>query len=283
MRRLGPYDVAHVVGFAIAGVQTLPALSQDLQSGLHVAKAVNAPVNLGAMFVDQGKDMCTRRLTTFSEFDDFPNLGEGQADGLGRPDEREASEYIGVVIPIPAHRARRRIDDAAVLVVADRFRRYPTAPSELTDTHACILRPLTFHCAGRFNLRSVTVNSWAYLVADDEHVEPIARQPRRAIENPRVSLVHFDGCANVEVARNRLDVAFRLVGLDDVMIEYERVESAEEAEHRQFRGSPTILIDGHDPFAQESGPVGLACRLYRADDGADVAPSVAQLVAALLS
>ena len=29
-----------------------------------------------------------------------------------------------------------------------------------------------------------------------------------------------------------------------------------------FDGSPTILIDGNDPFPGPSGPVGLSCRSY---------------------
>jgi hypothetical protein len=48
-----------------------------------------------------------------------------------------------------------------------------------------------------------------------------------------------------------------------------------------FRGSPTLLIDGHDPFASERDSVGLACRVYRTSEGKDGAPSVEDLRAAL--
>jgi hypothetical protein len=45
-----------------------------------------------------------------------------------------------------------------------------------------------------------------------------------------------------------------------------------------FRGSPTILIDGRDPFAMGGEPVGMTCRVYRTDSGAQGAPTEAQLL-----
>jgi hypothetical protein len=50
---------------------------------------------------------------------------------------------------------------------------------------------------------------------------------------------------------------------------------------RGNRGSPTVLIDGEDPFADPDAPVGLACRVYPTADELAGAPSVAQLTAAL--
>ena len=35
----------------------------------------------------------------------------------------------------------------------------------------------------------------------------------------------------------------------------------EDSEASQFRGSPTVVVDVLDPFADPSSPVGLACRL----------------------
>jgi hypothetical protein len=40
-----------------------------------------------------------------------------------------------------------------------------------------------------------------------------------------------------------------------------------EAQRRGFAGSPTFLIDGLDPFAQQSQSVGLTCRLYPSPQG----------------
>jgi hypothetical protein len=48
-------------------------------------------------------------------------------------------------------------------------------------------------------------------------------------------------------------------------------------------GSPTLLIDGHDPFAEPGSAASLSCRLYRDESGRIVgAPSVAQLRRALV-
>ena len=45
-----------------------------------------------------------------------------------------------------------------------------------------------------------------------------------------------------------------------------------------MHGSPTLLIDGVDPFAELGQPPGMSCRLYRDDEGrTSGAPSVGQL------
>jgi hypothetical protein len=41
-----------------------------------------------------------------------------------------------------------------------------------------------------------------------------------------------------------------------------------------MRGSPTLLVDGVNPFAAPATPPGLSCRIYRDESGrADAAPS----------
>lgn len=54
-----------------------------------------------------------------------------------------------------------------------------------------------------------------------------------------------------------------------------------EAERRRFTGSPTILIDGADPFAQPGARPGLACRVYVTPAGLAGLPDAAALRAAL--
>lgn len=61
------------------------------------------------------------------------------------------------------------------------------------------------------------------------------------------------------------------------------VATAEDAEARGFPGSPTFLIDGVDPFGQEGGPVGLACRVYRTSEGLAGLPDRDALASALAS
>ena len=94
-----------------------------------------------------------------------------------------------------------------------------------------------------------------------------------------ITLLYFDGCPNWQVAKERLEVVLRQLGKTGT-VRLERVETPQEAEELDFRGSPTILIDGKDAF-EAIGPTGLSCRVYRTDAGLEGAPSVEQLLVAL--
>lgn len=96
-----------------------------------------------------------------------------------------------------------------------------------------------------------------------------------------ITVLYFDGCPNWILARDRLAAAMRRTGFDEGSLRYRDVASPEEAEAVDFPGSPTILIDGRDPFAGESVAVGYACRLYRTPAGPEGAPSLEQLLAVL--
>jgi len=97
----------------------------------------------------------------------------------------------------------------------------------------------------------------------------------------RLELQYFDDCPSWKVAETRLRQALASIGVTGVDVTYRRVTSTEEAERIGFRGSPTILVDGLDPFADESAPVGLSCRIYQTESGPEGAPSVAQVARAL--
>lgn len=60
-------------------------------------------------------------------------------------------------------------------------------------------------------------------------------------------------------------------------VERRLVSTVEEAEAARFRGSPTILIDGEDPFASGDELFGLACRLYQTPHGPAGSPTTEQL------
>ena len=93
----------------------------------------------------------------------------------------------------------------------------------------------------------------------------------------RVTLRYFDGCPNWQIAEAHLREALDANGHGDVSVEHEKVETAEAAERLGFIGSPTVLIDGYDPFASPTAPVGLACRIYRTPEGLRGSPTVEQL------
>lgn len=88
---------------------------------------------------------------------------------------------------------------------------------------------------------------------------------------------YFSGCPNWKTTHQRLEEA---IADRSMSIEMQLVESPEEAAAVGFRGSPTVLIDGVDPFADPDTPAGgaLACRVYQSEDGS---PTVDQLREAL--
>lgn len=95
-----------------------------------------------------------------------------------------------------------------------------------------------------------------------------------------IRLQYLDGCPNWHVADERLRDAMQTSGVEDEII-YEKIETPERAMEARFRGSPTILFDGRDPFAVDDAPVGLACRIFQTEAGPDGAPSLTQLAAIL--
>ena len=94
----------------------------------------------------------------------------------------------------------------------------------------------------------------------------------------KLELLYFDDCPNWKVAAERLDAIAARRGL---VVERRIVAAAEEAPAARFRGSPTILIDGRDPFAIGDEPFGLTCRMYATPDGPAGSPTIEQLEAAL--
>lgn len=94
-----------------------------------------------------------------------------------------------------------------------------------------------------------------------------------------ITLQYFDGCPNWKVAEERL--MSLAAERPDVVLIRQLVGTVEEAERVGFHGSPSILINGVDMFAAVDVPVGLACRRYLTPDGADGAPSLVQLKAAI--
>lgn len=94
----------------------------------------------------------------------------------------------------------------------------------------------------------------------------------------QVTLRYMEGCPNWRAVDEELA---HLAGELDFEVRHERVETPEEAERLAFRGSPTVLLDGRDPFADGDEPVGLSCRVYPTADGYRGAPTRVQLREAL--
>jgi hypothetical protein len=104
---------------------------------------------------------------------------------------------------------------------------------------------------------------------------------RRIIGSVDVELRFVQGCPNLTVIRQLLVIALEAVGRSDTQVRLRLVRTSAEAEALDFVGSPTVLINGSDPFPRDEAAVGLSCRLYRRDGGLSGSPSVEQLVGAL--
>jgi predicted DsbA family dithiol-disulfide isomerase len=91
-----------------------------------------------------------------------------------------------------------------------------------------------------------------------------------------LTVLAVPGCPNAPVLADRL--AAVLPARADVSVSHQVISDEGEAARWGMRGSPTLLIDGTDPFAGPGQPTGMSCRLYRDDDGqVSGAPSASQL------
>ena len=81
----------------------------------------------------------------------------------------------------------------------------------------------------------------------------------------RITLQYFEGCPHWHTLDQRLRRL--LPARPDVELTYQRLDSAEDAEAFGCPGSPTLLVDGRDPFPAPGPRMGLACRLYPTPQG----------------
>ncbi|WP_211264357.1 DsbA family protein [Streptosporangium amethystogenes] len=84
-------------------------------------------------------------------------------------------------------------------------------------------------------------------------------------------------CPNRHLAAERLRQALGKAGLHTTGFTTRVIADQADAKRTGFTGSPTILIDGHDPFAEPGAAPALSCRLYRTPDGPAGAPGLDQL------
>ena len=94
-----------------------------------------------------------------------------------------------------------------------------------------------------------------------------------------ITLLYFEGCPSWKVADDRLTSI--AAERDDITVTRHLVDTPEEAERTRFHGSPSIRVDGVDPFAEPHSEVGLSCRRYLTPDGYQGAPTLQQLRAVL--
>jgi hypothetical protein len=99
----------------------------------------------------------------------------------------------------------------------------------------------------------------------------------------KITIQYFDGCPHWKLADERVRHVLGAFSSDDVTVEYQFIDSPETADLVGFHGSPTILIDGRDPFTTGIEQVGMSCRVFRTEDGIQGAPTEAELRKVLLN
>ncbi|WP_165988493.1 alkylmercury lyase family protein [Streptomyces sp. YIM 98790] len=101
----------------------------------------------------------------------------------------------------------------------------------------------------------------------------------------RITVLTVPDCPNAPLMRERIAAALdgRPAQVEgEVEVEVVEVTEDAEAARRGMTGSPTMLLDGVDPFAAEGAPASLSCRLYRDDEGRlEGAPGITALRRAL--
>ncbi len=97
-----------------------------------------------------------------------------------------------------------------------------------------------------------------------------------------IELLYVDGCPNWPVAHARLAEFMAYTGLRDEPIDLIEVATPEQASALEFPGSPTIRINGHDPFRSDDDFSALKARVYFTPDGPAGAPTREQLIHAIM-
>ena len=95
-----------------------------------------------------------------------------------------------------------------------------------------------------------------------------------------IELLVVPDCPNEAAAAELITIAVADTGVRAI-ITRTIITSQDEAERRGFTGSPTILLNGSDPFAHPGAPAALACRLYASADGLRGVPGLRDLRQAL--
>ncbi|MEU9428679.1 hypothetical protein AB0D87_38695 [Streptomyces sp. NPDC048342] len=96
-----------------------------------------------------------------------------------------------------------------------------------------------------------------------------------------IEILVVPDCPNGRPAAERLRLVLDCAGLGNTGLAIRVVADQAEAERLGFTGSPTILIDGRDPFAEPGRVPGLSCRVYRTPGGLAGVPTLDQLRQAL--
>jgi hypothetical protein len=91
-----------------------------------------------------------------------------------------------------------------------------------------------------------------------------------------LTVLAMPDCPHAALLDQRLSSV--LADWPEVAVTRRAVTDLDQATRWGMRGSPTLLVDGTDPFAVSGQPPSVSCRLYRRPDGnAEGVPSIEAL------
>jgi ABC-2 type transport system permease protein len=97
----------------------------------------------------------------------------------------------------------------------------------------------------------------------------------------RIELLYFDGCPTYRNAEDDLRKVLAEEGIEDE-VQLVEINTAEKARRLRFAGSPTLRIDGRDPFpVPERGEGTFGCRFYATPEGVRGIPTTEMIREAL--
>lgn len=216
---------------------------------MQAPKLCNPLLDVSDPGVEQVGDMAARRLTLVSNLQHLVEFAKGEPNRLTGTDETNPVDHGLVIVAVSQLGSVSLGYQASVFVEANSRRSQSDLAGYFTDLHGPKI--------------------------------PLDLQPylKLYVQRMQVTLQYFDGCPNW----NRTS-AFLSTLVDeglDFAVGYELIDTHQSAVARGFRGSPTVLIDGIDPFADKNAPIGLACRIYQTENGIAGSPSLSQLREAL--
>jgi hypothetical protein len=97
----------------------------------------------------------------------------------------------------------------------------------------------------------------------------------------RVSILSSPQCPHLPLLHTRLRTAMEATGVRHAQVRLRQVRNLDEARLLQFTGSPTLWLNGEDPFRDPDASPSLACRTYGDGDGRSSLPSLQQLIQAI--
>jgi len=96
----------------------------------------------------------------------------------------------------------------------------------------------------------------------------------------RIEVLVIPDCPHQTPATELIATALASTGVS-ANVTITTITTHDQAQRRGFTGSPTILLNGSDPFATPDSPAALTCRLYPTPDGLRGVPDLRHLCQAL--